>query len=49
MGDTTFTVTKQGEGRKLTGISYDGKKLDGYFIKHDDLKKGKELIITTKE
>lgn len=49
MGDTTFTITKQGSGRKLTGISYDGKKLDGYFISHEDLMKGKELIITTEE
>lgn len=49
MGDTTFTITKMGEGRKLSSISYDGKLVDGYFIKHDDLKKGKELIITTRE
>ena len=49
MGDTTFTITKKGEGRKLSSISYDGKPVDGYFIKHDDLKKGKELIITTRE
>lgn len=49
MGDTTFTITKKGEGRKLAGISYDGKPVDGYFISHEDLKKGKELIITTKQ
>lgn len=49
MGDTTFTITKKGMGRKLSTISYDGKNLDGYFIKHDDLKKGKELVITTEE
>ena len=49
MGDTTFTITKKGAGRKLANISYDGQKLDGYFIKHDDLKKGNELVITTEE
>jgi putative alpha-1,2-mannosidase len=49
MGDTTFTITKKGEGRKLSSISYDGKPIEGYFIKHDDLKKGKELVITTRE
>lgn len=49
MGDTTFTITKNGQGRKLSGISYDGKPIDGYFIKHDDLKRGKELVITTTE
>lgn len=49
MGDTIFTITKKGMGRKLSTISYDGKNLDGYFIKHDDLKRGKELVITTEE
>lgn len=43
----TFTVTKKNAGRKITDISYDGQKVDGYFISHADLKKGKELIITT--
>ncbi len=47
MGDTTFTINKQGTGRKLVSISYDGKPVDGYFISHDDLKKGKELVIIT--
>ncbi len=49
MGDTVFTIRKQGNGRKLAGITYGGKQLDGYFIQHDDLKKGKELVITTEE
>jgi len=35
-------------GKKITSISYDGKKVDGYFITHDALKKGKTLVITTK-
>lgn len=47
MGDVTFTVTRKGEGRKLAGITYDGKPVDGYFISHEDLKKGKELVIKT--
>lgn len=45
--NTTFTITKNGEGRKLTSISYDGKPVNGYFISHDELKKGKELVIST--
>lgn len=49
MGDTTFTVTRKGNGRKLTGISYDGKPVDGYFISHDELRRGRELIVTTGE
>ena len=49
MGDATFTITRKGEGRKLAGITYDGKPVEGYFISHEDLQKGKELVITTKE
>lgn len=49
MGDATFTITKRGTGRKLSTVSYDGKPIDGYFIRHDELKKGKELVITTEE
>lgn len=50
MGDgPAFTIRKEGSGRKLTGISYDSRKVDGYFISHDDLKKGRELVITTGE
>lgn len=49
MGEKTFTITKNGPGRKLSDITYDGKKVDGYFIKHEDLKKGKELVITSTE
>ena len=49
MGDTTFTITKKGSGRKLSSITYDGKPVDGYFISHDELQKGKELVITTHE
>jgi putative alpha-1,2-mannosidase len=48
LGGTPFTITKTGNGRKITNITYDGQKTDGYFISHEDLKKGKELIITTK-
>jgi predicted alpha-1,2-mannosidase len=43
-----FSIIKKNSGRKITDISYDGKKLDGYFIKDCDLKQGKILVITTK-
>lgn len=46
LGGTPFTITKKGNGRKLGNITYDGKKVDGYFISHDNLKKGKKLVIT---
>ena len=47
LGGTSFTIAKEGAGRKMTGITYGGEKVDGYFISHDDLKKGKELVIIT--
>jgi predicted alpha-1,2-mannosidase len=47
MDNTPFTITKRGNGRKITDITYDGQKINGFFISHDDLKKGKELIIIT--
>jgi predicted alpha-1,2-mannosidase len=47
LNDTPFTISKINNGRKISNITYDGKKIDGYFVSHDDLKKGKELIITT--
>lgn len=49
MGDNSeFTIVKKGNGRKITDISYGGKKIDGWFITHDLLKQGKQLTITTK-
>jgi len=48
LGGEKFTIIKKNHGRKITDISYDGKKIDGHFIKHSDLLKGKKLVITTK-
>lgn len=42
-----FTITRKGAGEKIKDIMYGGKVLDGYFISHNQLKEGKELIITT--
>ena len=47
MNGTPFTISKINNGRKIGNITYDGKKVNGYFVAHDDLKKGKELVITT--
>ena len=47
LNDTPFTISKINNGRKITDITYDGQKINGYFISHDHLTKGKELIITT--
>lgn len=49
MGDNSqFTIVKKGNGPKITDISYDGHKIDGWFISHDLLKQGKQLTIRTK-
>ena len=48
LGDgTQFKIRKDGKGKKITNITYDGKKIDGWFISHDLLKEGKELVIRT--
>lgn len=46
---TRFSISKRNSGRKITDITYGGKKVDGYFISHSDLKKGKELVITSNQ
>lgn len=46
---TQFSISKKNSGRKITDITYGGKKVDGYFISHSDLRKGKELVITTNQ
>ena len=43
----TFTITKKNWGKKITGITYGGKKMDGYFITDAEMKQGKNLMITT--
>lgn len=48
MGDgTKFSIAKEGNGKKITKITYGGKKLNGWFIEHATLQKGKELKINT--
>lgn len=44
----TCTIVKQNGGRKISKITYDQQKVDGYFISDQELKKGKQLIITTR-
>ena len=49
LGDgDTCTIIKKNSGSKIEKITCDQKTIDGYFISHEDLKKGKELTITTK-
>lgn len=49
LGDgPAFTIAKRNSGEKIDSITYDGRKLDGFSISHQDLAKGRELLITTK-
>jgi len=43
----TFTIAKKNSGLKIADITYDDRKLDGYFIPHHELVRGKKLVITT--
>ncbi|HBG41170.1 MAG TPA: glycoside hydrolase family 92 protein [Porphyromonadaceae bacterium] len=45
--DDNCTITKQNSGTKITSIISGGKKIDGYFITHNELKNNKDLIILT--
>ncbi len=46
LGENIFTIIKKNSGKKISSITYDNKKVDGYFITYDDLKKGKKLVVT---
>ncbi len=40
LGDnTTFTILKEGNGKKIRQIRYDGDVINGWFVTHDQLKK----------
>jgi len=43
----SFTILKKNAGKKISGISYQGRRIDGYFIPDAALKKGGQLVITT--
>jgi predicted alpha-1,2-mannosidase len=47
-GKTTFTILKKNSGRKISTIRYGDRKINGYFIFQQELKKGKKLVITTR-
>ena len=46
LGEKSFTIIKKNSGRKISNITYDNKMIDGYFIPHHELNKGKKLVIT---
>ena len=48
LGDTIFRIVKKNSGKRISEITYDNRKVKGYFISHNELIKGKTLVITTK-
>ena len=49
LGDkTTCTIVKKGSGLKISNLTYAGRKVDGYFISHHELLRGKKLVISTR-
>ncbi len=42
-----FTIRKEGNGKKIRQIRYGNETIDGWFIRHDQLLQGKELVIST--
>ena len=50
LGDgNEFTIKKEGKGKKIEEIKYGNKVIDGWFINHDQLQVGNDLIIKTTE
>ena len=47
LGDKVFTIRKKGNGQKITRITYDNQVIDGWFIPHWQLQRGKTLWIQT--
>ncbi|HXI71620.1 MAG TPA: glycoside hydrolase family 92 protein, partial [Verrucomicrobiae bacterium] len=43
----TLTIVKKNSGQKISEITYGNRRVDGYFIPHHELMRGKELLITT--
>ena len=43
----TFTIERQGKGRKIKSITSGGKRLNGFFINDEELLKGHAILITT--
>lgn len=43
----TLTILRKNSGERITNITSNGKKIDGYFVAHSDLEAGKKLVITT--
>lgn len=41
-----FDIVREGRGERIKSITVGGQPLKGWFVRHEDLAKGKELLIT---
>jgi putative alpha-1,2-mannosidase len=46
-GGKTLTILKKNSGKRIPSVTYGGKKINGYFVNHNDLEAGKKLVIKT--
>src|SRR5450759_10002 len=44
----TCTILKNDSGKKISSITSGDKKIEGYYISYNELKKGKKLVITSR-
>ncbi|MDR0510939.1 MAG: GH92 family glycosyl hydrolase [Rikenellaceae bacterium] len=49
LGEGSFTITRRGGGRTLESVEYDGRRINGVFISHADLLRGRELVVRTRQ
>ncbi len=42
-----LTILKKNSGSRITSITYGGKKVEGYFVNHNDLETGRKLVTAT--
>lgn len=47
LNDKTATIIKKNAGKRITSITYDKQKINGYFVPYHELIKGKRLVINT--
>ena len=47
--ETSFDIVREGRGEKISKITIGDKPLKGWFVRHEDLAKGKELRIYVTE
>lgn len=47
IGERPFIIERRGNGEKITEITVDGERQDGYFIDHAHLARGARIVVAT--